>query len=354
MSEEPEILFERKGPLALVTLNRPKALNALTLGMIREMQPQMDAWATDDAVKAVVIRGAGEKSFCAGGDVRAVWQAGKDGDRLTRDFFYEEYKLNRTIHAFPKPYVALIDGIVMGGGIGVSVHGSHRIAGDRTMAAMPETAIGLFPDVGGSWFLPRLPGRIGLWMALTGARLKTADSVYAGVATEYVPSAQHEDLVEALASDLAETSDARAAVDAAVAQFAADPGPAPLAEHREEIDRLFASDRIADILAALEADGGAWATAQLEILNGRSPTSMKVTSEQLIRGRDLDFDSCMTMEYRLSQAAMAGHDFYEGIRAVLVDKDHAPKWQPATLAEVTDEMVESYFRPLGERDLTFG
>ncbi len=354
MSEEPEILFERKGPLALVTLNRPKALNALTLGMIRAMQPQMAAWASDETVKAVVVRGAGEKAFCAGGDVRAVWQAGKDGDRLTRDFFYEEYRLNRTIHVFPKPYVALIDGIVMGGGIGVSVHGSHRIAGDRTLAAMPETAIGLFPDVGGSWFLPRLPGRIGLWMALTGARLKTADSVYTGVASEYVPSVQHEDLVEALASDLVKTDDARGAVDATVAEFDGDPGPAPLAEHREEIDRLFASDRIADILAALEADGGDWAKAQLEILNGRSPTSMKVTAEQLIRGKDLDFDSCMTMEYRLSQAAMAGHDFYEGIRAVLVDKDHAPKWQPATLAEVTDEMVESWFRPLGERDLTFG
>ncbi|OAB57785.1 enoyl-CoA hydratase [Leptolyngbya valderiana BDU 20041] len=354
MSEEPEILFERKGPLALVTLNRPKALNALTLGMIREMQPQIEAWATDDAVKAVVVRGAGEKAFCAGGDVRAVWQAGKDGDRLTRDFFYEEYKLNRTIHVFPKPYVALIDGIVMGGGIGVSVHGSHRIAGDRTVAAMPETAIGLFPDVGGSWFLPRLPGRIGLWMALTGARLKTADSVYAGIATEYVASRQHEDLVEALASDLAKAADARAAVDAAIAEFAADPGPAPLAEHRAEIDRLFAAGRIADILAALEADGGEWAKAQLEILDGRSPTSMKVTAEQLVRGKDLDFDACMTMEYRMSQAAMAGHDFYEGIRAVLVDKDHTPKWQPATLAEVTDEMVESWFRPLGERDLTFG
>jgi enoyl-CoA hydratase len=354
MSDEPEILFERKGPLAVVTLNRPKALNALTLGMIREMQPQMDAWAADDAVAAVVVQGAGEKSFCAGGDVRAVWQAGKEGGSLARDFFFEEYRLNRTIHVFPKPYVALIDGIVMGGGIGVSVHGSHRIAGDRTLAAMPETAIGLFPDVGGSWFLPRLPGRIGLWMALTGARLKAADAVYAGIATEYVPSDKHAELEAALAQELEGAADAKAAVDAVVARFAADPGPAPLAEHREEIDRLFASDRIADILAALEADGGDWATAQLEILRGRSPTSMKVTSEQLIRGKDLSFDDCMTMEYRLSQGAMASHDFYEGIRAVLVDKDHAPTWRPATLSEVTGEMVEAWFRPLGERDLTFG
>ncbi len=353
MSDRPEILFETRGPLVVVTLNRPKALNALTLDMIREMQPKMEAWAADPAVAAVVIKGAGEKAFCAGGDVRAVWQAGQEGGALTREFFYEEYRLNRTIHVFPKPYVALIDGITMGGGIGLSVHGSHRVAGERTLAAMPETAIGLFPDVGGSWFLPRLPGRIGLWMALTGARLKTADAVYAGVATEYVPSDRQEALEAALAEALADADDARAAVDATIARFAVAPEAAPLAEQRADIDRLFASDRIAEILQALEADGGDWARAQLEILKGRSPTSLKVTAEQLVRGRDLDFDACMTMEYRMSQAAMAGHDFYEGIRAVLVDKDHAPQWRPASLAEVGDELVESYFAPLGARDLTF-
>ena len=353
MSDEPEILFDIRGPLAVITLNRPKALNALTLGMIRALQPKLEAWAGDPAVKAVVIEGAGEKAFCAGGDVRAVWQAGKDGGALTREFFYEEYKLNRTIHVFPKPYVALIDGIVMGGGIGLSVHGSHRIAGDRTLAAMPETAIGLFPDVGGSWFLPRLPGRLGLWMALTGARLKAADALYADVATEYVPSDRHGELEAALTAALADSDDAGAAVDAAIADFAADPGLAPLAEQRADIDRLFAADGVAEILAALRADGGAWAAAQLEILESRSPTSMKVTAEQLVRGRDLDFDACMTMEYRMSQAAMADRDFYEGIRAVLVDKDHAPKWQPASLAEVGDDLVERYFAPLGPRDLTF-
>lgn len=353
MNQESEIEFEVRGPLAVVTLNRPKALNALTLGMIRALQPKLEAWATDGAVKAVAIKGAGEKSFCAGGDVRAVWQAGKDGDALTREFFYEEYKLNRTIHVFPKPYVALIDGIVMGGGIGLSVHGSHRVAGDRTLAAMPETAIGLFPDVGGSWFLPRLPGRLGLWMALTGARLRAADALYAGVATDYVPAADYGELEAALAQALAEEDDAAAAVDSAIARFASDPGPAPLAERRAEIDRLFAADGVTEILAALKADGGDWAASQLEILESRSPTSMKVTAEQLVRGRGLDFDACMTMEYRMSQAAMAGHDFYEGIRAVLVDKDHAPKWQPATLAEVDPEMLEAYFAPPGSGDLTF-
>ncbi|WP_119165821.1 enoyl-CoA hydratase/isomerase family protein [Algihabitans albus] len=353
MSQESEIEFETRGPLAVVTLNRPEALNALTLGMIRALQPKLEAWAADDAVKAVAIKGAGEKSFCAGGDVRAVWQAGKEGSALTREFFYEEYKLNRTIHVFPKPYVALIDGIVMGGGIGLSVHGSHRVAGDRTLAAMPETAIGLFPDVGGSWFLPRLPGRLGLWMALTGARLKAVDALYAGLATDYVPAADYGELEAALAQALTEGGDAAAAVDAAIARFATDPGPALLAEQKAEIDRLFAADGIAEILLALKADGGDWATSQLEILESRSPTSMKVTAEQLVRGRNLDFDACMTMEYRMSQAAMAGHDFYEGIRAVLVDKDHAPKWQPAKLAEVTSEMLEAYFAQPDSGDLTF-
>lgn len=353
MSQEPEIEFETRGPLAVVTLNRPKALNALTLGMIRALQPKLEAWAGDEAIKAVAIKGAGEKSFCAGGDVRAVWQAGQEGGALTREFFYEEYRLNRTIHVFPKPYVALIDGIVMGGGIGLSVHGSHRVAGDRTLAAMPETAIGLFPDVGGSWFLPRLPGRLGIWMALTGARLKAADALYAGVATDYVPAADYGELEGALAQALTEGDGAAAAVDAVIARFAADPGPAPLAERRAEIDRLFAADGVAEILAALKADAGDWAKSQLEILESRSPTSMKVTAEQLLRGRGLDFDACMTMEYRMSQAAMAGHDFYEGIRAVLVDKDHAPKWQPASLGEVGAEMLEAYFAEPASGDLRF-
>ena len=198
MSETEDVLFEAQHGVGTITLNRPKALNALTLDMIHRISPQLAAWQEDSTVKAVVIRGAGERAFCAGGDVRAVWEAGRQGDRMTEDFFREEYRLNRLIHTFAKPYVALIDGITMGGGVGLSVHGSHRIAGDRTMLAMPEVGIGLFPDVGGSYFLPRLPGRLGLFLALTGWRLHAADAIHCGVATDYVPSDRVDDLMAAL------------------------------------------------------------------------------------------------------------------------------------------------------------
>jgi len=359
MIGEPDILFERHGPLALAILNRPRALNSLTLDMIRDIMPMLEAWAADESVAVVAIRGSGEKSFCAGGDVRAVWEAGKAGDPLTRDFFREEYILNRTIHRFPKPYVALIDGICMGGGVGLSVHGSHRVAGDRTLMAMPETAIGLFPDVGGSWFLPRLPGESGTYLALTGARLKAADACYLGLATHYVPSEKTEALIETLAETDYDGLPAAEVVEGVLAGFATDPGAAPMTRHRAGIDSCFGADTIEAVLACLRSKAGddgadsAWAAEQVKLLETRSPTSMKVSLEQLRRGAALDFDGCMTMEYRLSQACMANHDFYEGVRSVLIDKDHSPHWQPASLAEVTPELVQSYLKPLGERDLIF-
>ncbi len=322
MSETEEIIFEVKRGAGFITLNRPEALNALTLEMIRAMIPQLAAWQEDPSVKAVVIQGAGDRAFCAGGDVRAVWEAGRAGESLTAEFFHEEYRLNRMVHTFAKPYVALIDGITMGGGVGISVHGSHRVAGDRTMLAMPEVGIGLFPDVGGSYFLPRLPGRLGLFLALTGWRLKAADALYCGLATDYVPSDRMGDLSD-------------------------------LAQHQEVIDHCFSSRSIESILATLEEAGDDWASKVAGIIKKHSPTSLKVTFAQLEKGATLDFDQAMIQEYRMSQAFMAGDDFYEGIRAVLMDKDQQPKWSPGDLASVTPELVESYFRPLGERDLTF-
>ncbi|SMF44211.1 3-hydroxyisobutyryl-CoA hydrolase [Tistlia consotensis] len=362
MDETAEILFERRGAIGLVTLSRPKALNALTLGMIRAFQPVLDAWAEDPGVGAVVVRGAGEKAFCAGGDVRAVWQAGKAGDEggLTRDFFREEYILNRTVFRFPKPYIALIDGITMGGGVGLSVHGMIRVAGDRTLVAMPETAIGLFPDVGGSYFLPRLPGKAGLYLALTGHRVRAADCRYLGIATHYVPTDRQEELLQALC-EAEFPGDGGSGAEAAVNRFVVHAGGSEMHRRQALIDRLFCGESVEAIVSALEAaaakgeaegDAG-WAAEQVDILHKRSPTSMKVAFEQLRRGANLTFEDCMTMEYRLSQAAMAGHNFYEGIRAVLVDKDHAPAWRPASLAEVDRALVESHFKPLGERDLTF-
>jgi enoyl-CoA hydratase len=353
-----QIAFHRRGPIGEVELTRPKALNALTLEMIEAYHPQLDAWADEPDVRAVLIRGAGEKAFCAGGDVRAVWDDGKaaqtgesDGE-LTRRFFAAEYSLNRAIHSFPKPYVAWIDGITMGGGLGLSVHGSHRVAGDRTLAAMPETAIGFFPDVGTTWLLPRLPGATGTYLALTGARLKAADALYTGLATHYVPSDAQHDLAQALAeADL--SGDAHTEIDGLLAELEGDPGTAPLKDVRDAIDRCFGQPSLDQVVRALEAEGTAWADETLDALSKRSPSSMKLAFAALQRGRHLDFDSCITMEYRLSQALMAAHDFYEGIRAVLVDKDQSPQWDPPRIEDVDDDTVERAFQSLGERDLVF-
>lgn len=350
-----DVLFEKRGSIGLITLNRPKALNALSLAMIRVMLPQLKAWSADPAIGAVVIQGAGDKAFCAGGDVRAVYDAGlaakADGtiDRgMTADFFREEYVLNHAIHNFPKPFIALVDGISMGGGVGLSVHGPIRVATERMLFAMPETGIGLFPDVGGGWFLPRCPGELGTYYALTGARAKAADALALGYATHYVPSDRLPSLTDALAAS--NWADARTA-ETILAGFVADAGRPAILDDKPAIDRCFAHDRVEDILAALKADGSAWAAGMLERLSGLSPTSMKVSLRQLRLGRTMSYDRIVTMEYRLSQACMIGRDFYEGIRAVLVDKDKTPRWQPASLDDVSDDMVASYFEPLGSRDL---
>jgi len=353
MSETEEIIFEVRHGAGFITLNRPAALNALTLEMIRAMIPQLGAWQEDPDVKAVVIQGAGDRAFCAGGDVRAVWNAGRAGDQLTVDFFHEEYRLNRLIHTFAKPYVALIDGITMGGGVGISVHGSHRVAGDRTMLAMPEVGIGLFPDVGGSYFLPRLPGRLGLFLALTGWRLKAADAIYCGLATDYVPSDRMGDLATAFSQLDWTKAGPETLVDQVIDDFKTDVGLSDLAERQEVIDHCFSARSIESILATLEEADDGWAAKVAGIIKKQSPTSLKVTFAQLEKGATLDFDQAMIQEYRLSQAFMAGHDFYEGIRAVLVDKDQQPNWSPGDLASVTPELVESHFKSLGERDLIF-
>jgi enoyl-CoA hydratase len=341
-----EISLELTGALGRIELRRPKALNALTLDQVHAMDPQLRAWAEDSRVKAVLITGEGHKAFCAGGDIRALYDAGQRHDAgYFRAFYRDEYRLNRRIKTYPKPYVALHDGIVMGGGVGVSVHGSHRVATENVMFAMPETGIGMFPDVGGTWFLPRLPGEIGTYLALTGARLKAADCLYAGVCTHLVAAGRREDLIAALQGG---------EVDAVLAEFAVQPGPAPLAEHRATIDRCFAADRVEDILAALAAEGNEWAEQTRNTILAKSPIATKVTLRQMRLGRTLDFDDCMRTEYRLSQRFMAGGDFFEGVRAVIVDKDQSPRWQPASLEAVSDTEVEAFFAPLEDgRELAF-
>jgi len=353
MADE-NIRFGREGGLATVTLNRPQALNAFTLEMYRRFDPMLRAWGDDPSVKAVLIRGAGDRAFCAGGDVRAIYEAGRglSGDRsLTSVFFREEYELIRRIHRYPKPYVAIIDGITMGGGAGVSVNGAFRIATERTMLAMPETGIGLFPDVGATRFLNLCPGKIGRYLGLTGGRVGASDALYCGFATHFVPRERLDELIAASAA-----SDD---IDETLAGFTGDPGPAPVAKLQAAIDRCFAADTVEAILAALEretAGGGpdaAWAAETRAGLLTKSPTSLKITLRQLITGRGFTIEDALALEYRLTRHVMAGHDFYEGVRAVLVDKDQKPHWDPPSLAEVGEAIVASYFAPLGEAELRF-
>jgi enoyl-CoA hydratase len=355
MTETDEILLGRKGGLATLTINRPQALNALTLDNYRRFDPALRDWEADPSVHAVIVRGAGDRAFCAGGDVRAVYEAGRgiSGDPdLPAVFFREEYELIRRIHHFPKPYIAIIDGITMGGGAGISVNGAYRVATERTLFAMPETGIGLFPDVGATRFLNRCPGQVGHYLGLSGARVNTADALYCGFATHAVKRDSNDALLDAL-------SGGHTAIEDTLRCFAVDPGPPELAALRPAIDRCFAGDSVEAILDALAveaASGGAdaqWAEETRASLLTKSPTSLKITLRQLTIGRDYDLDSALALEYRLTQHIMTGHDFYEGVRAMLIDRDRKPQWRPATLTEVSDSMVDTYFAPIGDRELRF-
>lgn len=350
MASEPEILFTRRGTAGLITLNRPNALNAVTPNMVQLLASQLKDWAHDPAVTRVAISAAGERAFSAGGDIRALYELGRAGRyEAMLAFWREEYALNALIKRYPKPYVALIDGIVMGGGVGISVHGSHRVAGDRYQFAMPEVGIGFFPDVGATWFLPRMPGELGTYCALTGERFNAADGIAAKIATQRVSSAKFPDLVEALGSAVP--------VDALLGAFAQPPAAAPIAAHRETIDRLFTGENVEDILAALDrerAGGGAdaeFAGKCAAVMRTKSPTSLKLALAQVRAGKALSFDACMRTEFRIVSRIIHGHDFYEGVRAVIVDKDNAPQWRPAALADVTRVEVERYFAALGNQEL---
>ncbi len=334
---EAEVITRIEGSVGRITLNRPRALHALNLAMCEAMTAALLAWRDDPAVTSVLVDHAGERGFCAGGDIRMIAESGATDASEARAFFLAEYRLNHLMFEYAKPITALVDGIVMGGGVGISEPADLRIATERTTYAMPETGIGLFPDVGGGWFLPRLPGETGTWLALTGARLKAADTVALGIHTHFVASGS----LEALKADLLSRG------PDAVAQHAAEAGAAPLSSHRQAIDRLFAFDTVEAILAALEADGSDWALAQLATLRTKSPQSLKVTLRQLRAGRAMNvFAEVMAMEYRLGGRVVRTHDFQEGVRAVIVDKDNRPKWSPATLEGVTDDALDALFSPL--------
>ncbi|XP_068824831.1 3-hydroxyisobutyryl-CoA hydrolase, mitochondrial isoform X1 [Capricornis sumatraensis] len=350
-----EVLLERKGCAGVITLNRPRFLNTLTLGMIRQIYAQLKKWEQDPGTFLIIIKGAGEKAFCAGGDIRALSEARNTNQKMLQDLFREEYILNNAIDSCQKPYIALIHGITMGGGVGVSVHGQFRVATEKSVFAMPETAIGLFPDVGGGYFLPRLQGKLGYFLALTGFRLKGRDVYAAGIATHFVDFEKlrmlEEDLL-ALKSpskeniaDVLETYHAKSKID--------QDKPFILEEHMDKINSWFSANTVEQIVDNLQQDGSSFALEQLKVINKMSPTSLKITLRQLLEGSSKTLPEVLTMEYRLSQACMKGHDFHEGVRAVLIDKDQSPKWKPADLKEVTDEDLNDYFKSLGSNDLKF-
>jgi enoyl-CoA hydratase/carnithine racemase len=348
MTTEDEILFEARNHVGLITLNRPTALNALSHAMVREMYAQLQEWAQDGSIYAVAVKGAGAKAFCAGGDVRAVRASFIANTSMHRDFFAEEYRLDHFIHRFPKPYIALMDGIVMGGGMGIAQGASLRVVTDRTRMAMPEVAIGFFPDVGASYFLSRLPAALAAYLGLSGTTIGGADAVYAGLADLYTPKAALESLDTALAA-LRWGSDHSADIHGVIrALSTADSPKPPLADLRPAIDLHFSQPDIPSVMESLRTESrGAyteWARHTLETMTKRSPLMMAVTARQLERGRTMNLADCFRMELGMLRHSLEQGDFMEGVRAVLVDKDNAPQWNPARIEDVTDEMIAAFFR----------
>ncbi len=343
---DAEVLFERRGKLGLVTLNRPRALNTLTIGMVRSIDWRLRAWADEAGVAAVVIRATGSRAFSAGGDIRALYELGTSGRYAEAlSFWREEYILNTLIKEYPKPYIALIQGVVMGGGAGVAMHGSHRVAAGAIAFAMPEVGIGFFPDVGATFFLPRLPPGVGMWLALTGRQLGAADALALGVLTHHIPASRADGFIDALAGG--------EAPDTALSRLSANPGNAPVAALLPDIARLFAGDSVEAILAALDAEA-ADSTGPVADLAGeaaaairiKSPTSLKIAFAQMRLGAALDFRAAMRTEYRIAARIVRQHDLYEGIRATVIDKDNAPRWRPGKLGDVRRAEVEAYFAAL--------
>jgi enoyl-CoA hydratase len=343
-NDTEEILTRIDGGVGFVTLNRPKAINSLTQGMVTAMDATLTDWADDDRVGAVVVAGAGDRGLCAGGDVVAIYHSAQADGAQARQFWFDEYRLNARIGRFPKPYVALMDGIVMGGGLGIGMHGSVRVVTDTSKIAMPEVGIGLIPDVGGTLLLSRTPGLLGLHVALTGAPFSGADAIALGFADHYVPHARLQDFNTAIVAD---------GVSAALRAHAEEPPSSELGAQREWIDNCFAGETITDIVAALRSHDDGPAHDAADLISTRSPIALAVTLASVRRAAGYTtLEEALIAEYRVSCAAVRSHDLVEGIRAQVVDKDRNPKWSPASLAAVTDEDVAAYFQPANP-DLTF-
>ena len=330
------------GQTARIRLNRPKALHALTHAMCDAITRALLDWREDVDVHLVLIDHAEGRGFCAGGDIRMLAESGAGDGRAARDFFRAEYRMNHLLFTFAKPIMAIMDGITMGGGVGIALPARYRVATENTRFAMPETGIGLFPDVGGGWYLSRLPGQLGKFLALTGARLDGAECLSLGLATHLIPS-------EKLEAAKAELVQSPSEVEAILARHSAAPPPARIEANRATIDRLFAPETLEEIITALDADGGEWAAKELATLRTKSPQSCKVALRQLREGARLTgFADEMRMEYGIAAHIVQRHDFIEGVRALIMDKDNAPRWDPATPEGVTDGLVDTIFAPLPE------
>lgn len=349
---EPELLFETlsgpHGDIGLITLNRPSMLNALTRNMCIGMSDQIHSWEKTERIKAIVVRGAGERAFCAGGDIKTLYES-RERPEIARQFFWHEYNLNHRIFHCKKPYIALLDGVTMGGGAGISIPGSFRVGTEKLKFAMPETGIGFFPDVGGSYYLSRCPGKTGFYLGLTGTVIKTADAYHAGLINYQVSSAQLPEFIQQL-TQLPWGLDTYNNVSELLTQFDTNFAESELQLHQEVIDHCFAQTSVEKIIAALDTVNSDWTQVVVQQLLSRSPTSLKVVLEQIRRGERLDFDHCLKMEYRLANHFLHSFDFFEGVRAALIDKDKSPLWHPDSLNEVTEETVQEFFQALPDID----
>lgn len=344
VDENKDVLVTVRNGIGRITLNRPKAINSLTHPMVTDVAQALKAWETDDAVTAVVVSGAGDRGLCAGGDVVAIYHDARAGGSESRRFWHDEYLLNAYIGRYPKPYVAIMNGITMGGGVGISAHGSVRVVTETTKMAMPEVGIGFIPDVGGTFILSRTPGLLGVHAALTGAAFSGADAIAMGFADHFVPQDRLAAFADAIEAD---------GVDAAVAAFAQEPPPSALLAQRDWIDHCYAGETVADIVVALRGHDAEPAIDAAELIESRSPVAASVTLEAVRRAAKLDtLEDVLRQEFRTSVASLRSHDLVEGIRALLIDKDKNPQWSPASLSTVTPADIEAYFAP-ADPDLTF-
>jgi enoyl-CoA hydratase len=347
--QDGDVLARSLGALRRITLNRPKALNAITLDMAKTMTALLRAWAADPAVGTVLLDGAGERAFCAGGDIRALYDAAKSRGTLPQEFWATEYKLNVMIARYPKPIVAIMDGLVMGGGVGLSAHAAHRVVTDRSAVAMPEVGIGFFPDVGACFVLARTPGSVGTYLALTGSRVAAADAILCGLADIHIAAARLTDIPVVLAD--CRTGDN---VRSGLGNIATAPASGRLPAAREWIDPCFAADDVETVVARLRTYWAEEARAALETMRKASPTSLKVTLRNLREAAAFKrVEECFQQDYRIALACVAGHDFIEGIRAAIVDKDRNPTWRPDTIEAVTPDIVDRHFKPVDALELKF-